>query len=61
MSENLTIEMSTVQSVQFTRGEDGAMCPLVLRGIGLLKLVGSAARLVIDGFSEGWTGSFAVV
>jgi hypothetical protein len=27
------------------------MCPLVLRGIGLLKLVGSAARLVIDGFS----------
>jgi hypothetical protein len=49
-SGSITIEMSTVQSVQFTHGEAGATFLLVSGEISPLGRVGSIAGLVIGGF-----------
>jgi len=60
MSGSITIEMSEVQSVQFTPGEDGATCPLASEGIWLSKLVGSAAGPESLASLEGQVGQASV-
>jgi hypothetical protein len=55
---SITIGMSGVQSVQFTRGVDGAMCLLVLIGVGLWMLAGWLVKRGIGGCCGGisWVG-----
>ena len=58
MSGSITIEVSGVQSVQFTLGEGGVMYQMILIGLGLWVLVGFVVGLGTVGFCGGigWAG-----